>query len=156
MIKKVGHGKDRRIFKRQNGCPSQFELSRNFLCLIFQGKSFCVNIQLALSIVLTQGDRARLFGSRKWSAYQPFLDLQSSVMKKQVPPFLWSVSIFLYQKCLKNSFLAHYYHINLENSPQLNFRTMKRCHFLMDSVHFKNFWTLSADHFPLPAVFFHC
>ena len=76
-----------------------------------------------------------------------------------MPPFLWSLSIF-YSNMLKNSsqtiFLAHYYHINLENSPQLNFRIMKRCHFLKDSVHLKYFWTLSADHFPLPAVFFHC
>ena len=131
-----------------------------FYVLFSRAKAFVSTFSLPFSIVLTQGDRARLFGSRKWSAYQPFLDFTKLCHEKIGATFFMVSVHLLISICLKNSsqtiFLAHYNYIKLEKSPQLNFRTKKRCHFIMDSVHFKNFWTLSADHFPLPAVFFHC
>ena len=109
-----------------------------------------------LSIVLTQGDRARLFWVEEVVSISTFFRFTKFCHEKIGATFLWSLSIF-YSNMLKNSsqtiFLAHYYHINLENTPQLNFRIML---FKRTVSIFKNFWTLSADHFPLPAVIFHC
>ena len=155
---------DRSIFQNKMVAHPSFELLQKFLCLIFQGKGFCIKIQLALlnkpnlrsSPRETEPDSLGRGSGQHINLSQIF---QSPVMKNRCHLFYGQSPSFI-SVCLKNSsqtiFLAHYYQIYLENSPQLNFRTMKRCHFFMDSVHFKNFWTLSADHFPLPAVFFHC
>ena len=123
-----------KYFQKLKRLSIPVELFRNFLCLFLRQLWYPSNYIFYRCINFTPFQQSSpretgpdSFGSRKWSAYQLSLDLQSSVMKKIGATFLWSLSIF-YSNMLKNSsqtiFLAHYYHINLENTPQLNFRIM--------------------------------
>ena len=98
----VGHGMDRSISKNKMVAHPSFELLQKFLCLIFQGKGFCIKIQLALlnkpnlrsSPRETEPDSLGRGSGQHINLSQI---LQSSVMKKQVPPFYGQCPSFYFK-----------------------------------------------------------